>query len=78
MAYILSANIECDDARSFGYETIEIPISKDEYDFIKAIKRADYYTVPEEVQQRLDEKFFKWNRRHKGGYSLGAVRCWEE
>ncbi|MDO5443872.1 MAG: hypothetical protein Q4G10_09395 [Bacteroidia bacterium] len=75
--YTLSFDIDYDDARPYTVDTLEVSITEEEYAAVKALGRKDYYELPESVQGKVDDAFFKWNRRRGGGYSIGAVDVWK-
>ena len=75
--YTLSFDIDYDDARPITVDTLEVPITPEEYDAIKELRSRDYYDLPDSVQRRIDEAFFEWNEDKDGGYSIGGVDVWE-
>ena len=75
--YTLSFYIDYDDARPITVDSIEIPISREEYEAIKALLRPNYYDMPDSVQVRIDEAFSEWGEDRDGGYSIGGLDVWK-
>ena len=76
--YVLSFDIDYDDVRPMTVDTLEVPITRAEYEMIRDLGSPDYYELPASVQSRIREAFMEWGEDRNGGYSIGAIDTWED